>query len=138
MAVSVTSFGWTLLAFVPGGAVIVTVAFKYRSPRPNALRNGTSNLSSGMENCACRDIAVDANGGRNTRFSIGGNQRIDVCGGQFHVRLPRERAPRSSSYQAFANLGAFSLGVATLVSPGVAALVSVGAVSGIGAGLSER
>ena len=41
-----------------GGATIETVAFKYRSLRPNALLNGTSSLSSGMENCACRAVSL--------------------------------------------------------------------------------
>ena len=50
------SLSCTVLALVPGGATIVTVAFKYRSPKPNAFRNGRSNLSKGMEKLACRTL----------------------------------------------------------------------------------
>ena len=44
-----------------------------------------------------QDIAVDANRGRTTRFSIGRDQRVDVCGAQLHSGLLMS-APLVSSY----------------------------------------
>jgi len=51
-AVSFSGFYLAMFAIL-FALILRPVAFKYRSPKPNAFRNGTSSLSNGMENCAC-------------------------------------------------------------------------------------